>query len=570
VLSLGCGPGGPQVNSNTGPGDKQTTGKPGGLLRYKITSPLRTLNYLMADDEPSVITTFILTGGRLIAFDAIKQEHVPELAESWTMAEDGQTVDIVLRDGLKFSDGQAITTEDVAFTLAAVYDERTNSPVFRDGLLVGGKPIETKVIDDRRMQFILPEKVGAVENYLENLAILPKHALDADFQSGKLAEAWKVTADPAIVVTSGPFCIESVAVGERVSLKRNPHYWKTDENGNRLPYLDSIVLEVVSDANNAVTRLSQGTLDIADRIRTTDFAALKAAPGAVRPYDVGPGLATDHLWFNLNRTNKKGDALEKTPKYSWFSDKRFRRAVSHAIDRNSITANTLQGLATPLFGFVPAGNRVWLDPSASKTDYDLEKARQLLTDAGFTFRETDGKRELFDSEDRPVEFTLVVPAENEPRKLMAAVIQEDLAKLGMKVQVAPIDIQGVTERWSTSFDYDAILFGIAQTGVDPSGFASFLTSSGSVHQWQPKQKSPSTEWEARVDTLFAEQSKSIDRETRKRAFYEIQAIMADEMPIIPIASRHIITAVNSRVGNYAPSNALPYSLWNADRLFIRE
>ena len=553
----------PAGNSST-----QSTGRRGGTLVYRLTGPIKTLNYYLADDEPSVVATLFLINDRLITFDHEKQEHVPLLAESYTPAADGKTVDIILREGLKFSDGQPLTTADVEFTLKSVYDKRTGSPIFRDSLLVGGKEIQTKIIDDRKMQLIFPEKVAAVENYLENLAVLPKHTLEVDFKAGKLAESMKITADPKTIVTSGPFVVDSVQAGERVTLKRNPNYWKKDEAGVQLPYLDSLVLEVVPDPNNTFARLQQSTIDIADRIRASDYATLKTTPGPVEAHDAGPGLGTDHIWFNLNTAKKSGESLESGAKYKWFSNKQFRRAIAHAIDRSSIATNTLQGLATPLFGFVPAGNRTWLDPNLPKKEYDLEKARKMLAEAGFAQRDNGGQPELYDAQGNRVEFTLIVPAENEPRKLMAAVVQEDLAKLGIAMQIAPIDLKGVSERWQDSLDYDAVLMGTSQTGTDPSGFVSFLLSSGTVHQWHPKQQKPATEWEAKIDGLVTALSQESDREARKRMFNEIQAIMADETPAVPIVSRHVVSASNARVGNFSPASFLPYSLWNAERLFV--
>jgi peptide/nickel transport system substrate-binding protein len=566
-----CGPGGPPTaNSSSSSRPGPIDGKRGGALTYRFTTPIKTLNYYQADDEPSVALTLFLLNDKLVAMDHEKQAYVPSLAESYTTAADGKTVDVVLREGLKFSDGNPITTADVEFSLKGAYDERTNSPIFRDALLIGEKEIETKLIDERRMQLILPEKVAAVENYLENLAILPKHVLDADFAAGKLAETWKITADPASVVTSGPFMVDAVRTGESLSLKRNPNYWKKDAAGNQLPYLDTLVIEIVPDPNNTIARLQQGTLDIADRIRTSDFAALKTSQTAAKAVDAGPGLNTDHIWFNLNPAKKSGESLENNPKHKWFSDKRFRKAVAHAIDRRSISTNTLQGLATPIYGFVPAGNKSWLNSDAPKTEYDLERARAILGEAGFTARETNGASELFDREGNRVAFTMIVPAENEPRKLMAAVIQEDLAKLGISVQVAPVDFQGLSERWNTSFDYDAILLGLGLTALDPSSFAGLLPSSGAVHQWRPKQAAPVTEWEARIDELFTSQAQETDPAQRKQIFNEIQVIMAEEMPIVPIVSRHIVSAANERIGNHSPSSILPYSLWNAERLFVKQ
>jgi peptide/nickel transport system substrate-binding protein len=546
------------------------TAKRGGKIVYRITTQPKTFNYLLADDESSIMATVYLLGSRLAAFDHTTQQFVPALAESWKTAEDGVTVDVKLRPGLKFSDGQPLTADDVIFTLESIYDKRTNSPAFRDALLVNNKEIATKKLSDTELQFIFPEKVAGLENYFENLVILPKHVLGNEREAGKLAEAWKIDSDPAAIVTSGPFTVASSTPGQRVVLKRNPHYWRTDEGGIQLPYLDEMVLEIVPEANNAFARLGQQEIDILDRIRASDYAALRESGGPVKATDLGPGLSNDHIWFNLNKATKAGARLDDKPKYSWFNDTRFRKAVSHAVDRETIAKTTLQGLATPLYGFVPAGNRVWLDPDLPKTAYDIDRAKQLLAEAGFVRSGSDDAPVLSDAKGNAVEFTLIVPAENEPRKLAAAVIQQDLARLGVKMQIAPLDFAGLTERWSESLDYDAISLGLAVSGIEPSGFSTFLLSSASVHQWHPNQAAPATEWEARIDKLFADQSAELDVQKRKQIIYEIQRIIVEQSPIIPVVSRHIVSAANVRVGNHKPSTVLPYSLWNSEELFIAQ
>ncbi len=558
--------------SNTAPEKKiepRVAGKPGGTLTYRMTSAPKTFNYILAADEPSIVTTLYLLTSRLIEFDHRQQKYVPALAESVTPAADGRTVDIKLREGLKFSDGHAITSDDVIFTLKAIYDEKTNSPAFGDAMLVNGKKIEAKRVNDRSLQLIFPEKVAAVENYLDNLGAMPRHLLEKDLDGGKFAEAWKLTSDPATIATSGAFTVESSTPGERMTLKRNPHYYKKDEKGAQLPYLEKIVLEIIPDPNNTFASLNQGTIDIADRIRGTDFATLSSQSGPVQAHDLGPGLGTDHIWFNLNRATGEGKQLDNTPKYKWFSSKAFRQAVASAIDRKTIADITLKGLATPLYGFVSPANRVWINPNLTRLAYDTEKAKSLLKNAGFKQQGTADAPELFDAENNRVEFTLVIPAENEQRKLIAAVVQEDLARLGIKMQVVPVENQEVSARWSKTYDYDALLFGLSVTGIDPSSYANFLLSSASVHQWQPSQKTPATEWEAKIDKLFAEQANENDAAKRAAIFNEIQNIIADETPIIPITARHIVTAANGRIGNYAPSSIFPYSIWNADELFIK-
>jgi peptide/nickel transport system substrate-binding protein len=538
-------------------------------LVYRVTSPPKTFNYLLANDEPSILMAFFLLNSRLVEFDHSTQTYVPGLAEAWTTGPDGRSVDIRLRDGLKFSNGQPLTSNDVAFTLEATYDERSKAEVFRDALLINGKPISVKVIDDRNLQFVLPETIASPENYLYNIAVLPRNALEADQKAGRLSEAWKITAPPPSVVSSGPFVVASAAAAQRIVLTRNPYYWKRDAQGTQLPYLDELTVEVVPDANQARVGLDQATIDIVDRIRPTDYASLLNAGGAVRAFDLGPSLGVDYIWFNLNPAKPDGTRMNPA-KLAWFSDARFRRAVSMAVDRDSIARSTLQGLATPIYGVVSPANRVWASPDLPKIAYDLVQAASLLEEAGFTRRGAAHAPELVDAQGNRVEFSLLVPAENESRKLMAAVIQEDLAKLGIRMQVVPIEFAAITNAWTRSYEYDAILLGLSVTDLEPSTYANLMLSSGEAHQWRPSQKSPSTDWETKVDELFSEQARESDPEKRKLKFYEIQRVVADASPVIPIVSRHVVSAANGRVGNFSPSPMFPYSMWNAEELFIKQ
>src|ERR1041384_2171797 len=197
----------PPSNTATGTAkpEPRRIGTRGGKLVYRVSSPPKTFNYLLANNEPSLLTAFFLLNSRLVEFDHSTQAYVPGLAEAWTTGADRRSVDIRLRDGLKFSDGQPLTSSDVAFTLEAIYDERNQAGVFRDALLINGKPISVKVIDDRNLQLLLPETIAAPDNYLYNIAVLSRNALEADQKAGRLSAAWKIKATHASVISSGPF-----------------------------------------------------------------------------------------------------------------------------------------------------------------------------------------------------------------------------------------------------------------------------------------------------------------------------------------------------------------------------
>ncbi len=563
-----------------GPTSERSGSRRGGKIIYRVSSAPATFNYLQPSDENSLIVAFYLMGGRLIEFDHKNQQYVPGLAESLRRLDDGRTVEMTLRDGIKFSDGHPITAEDVIFTLRAIYDERTASPVFRDAMMIGNRQIEAQIEPrtpdgtdgqgGRRLRFVFPDVVASPENYLANLAVLPRHVLEADFDRGALRDAYGLTADLSRVVTAGAFAAESATPGERVTLKRNPHYWKKDSAGAPLPYLDQLVIEVVKDANNAFARLQQGSLDIYDRLRPADYAELRSQPGVTKISDPGPGLQIDRLFFNLNEGGIKGGVAPNPIKRSWFNDTRFRQAVSIALDRQTIASITLQGLATPLYGFVSPGNRNWIATNLPRIARDLERSRALLRESGFTTRGQQDRPELYDAKGNRVELTLIVPSASQPLKDTAVVIQGDLAQLGIKMQVAPIDFGDLQRRISESYDYDACLLVWSLSEPDPSSYVNFLSSGSPTRLWRPKQPKPATAWEARIDDLLATQARDTNPDHRRAAFNEIQQILAEQLPIIPIVARHVSAAANQRVGNYSPSPIFPFSLWNAEELFIRQ
>jgi peptide/nickel transport system substrate-binding protein len=564
ILLLGaalcsCRPSPPATRSQLALTGERTVGTRGGEITIRLSALPKTLNPLLVADEPSLLTNLYLLHARLIDFNHDTQTWAPALAERWQLENDGKTVSLSLRASLKFSDGHPLTSEDVVFSLAALYDKRTGASILRDALLVDGQPIIATATDVRTLRLVFPSAVAAPESYLTNLPILPRHILETDVAQGMLSNRWALTESFGNIVTAGPFVPTSRINDTAIQLSQNPHYWKQDQNGTPLPYLSRVTVEAISDANNTLLRLTQGSLDLADRIRASDFATLQSNSGDVRVYDLGPGLSTDYFWFNLNPG--KGTVV----KQKWFANKQFRQAIACAVDRESISHNTLRGLATPLYGFVSPGNRMWLAKDLPTAKFDLNQAKTLLQAAGFALRGA----ELFDAKGNRVEFTLLVQAENDLRKQMAAVIQQDLAKLGIDLQVAPLETQALMERWQKSFDYDAILMGLTVTDPEPSSYNNFLQSNSASHQWAPQQKTPATDWEKQIDDLVMAQSRELNAAQRHTQFFTIQHVMAEQMPIIPIVARHILVGAHQRIGNYRPSNIFPFSCWNIDELFIR-
>lgn len=548
-------------NASTG----RTTGVRGGRLVATDRNPPQTLNYLLAKDTYTFAVCSLLTG-RLVDLDHDTQNFVPALAESWQPGDGGRTVTLKLRDGLKFSDGAPLTADDVLFTLQVAYDEKLNT-IFRDALMIDGQPMKASKVDERTVKLELPRAVAAIEPLLYNVGVMPRHKLLAAYERGEFGKAWATTSAPAEFATSGPFVLKEFVGGQRTVLARNDHYWKKDASGTALPYLDELVIEAVPDANTQMLKFQQGEVDVLDNLRPADYALLVQQPGNLTVKDFGPGVRTDFLYFNLNDgKDADGKPFVDPAKRAWFADVRFRRAMAHALDRPAMVQNVFRGLATPLDGLVPPSNKRWVNAGLPRYDYNQSRAKELLQEAGFKL---NAQKALEDGAGHAVEFTLLV-AENQPeRKQMAAIIQEDLGKLGIKVNVAPVEAAAFNDFVLKKFTYDAAVHGSASTDTDPSSYSAVLKTDGTQHYWFMNQKQAGA-WEQQLNKAMEEQDVTSDPAARKQKFDEAQRVLAEQLPLIPLVVRHHVSGAKNTLGNYRSSPLPPRSLWNADELFWKK
>lgn len=562
IALTGCRQSSTTQNSSEG----RTTGTSGGRLVIADRNPPQTLNYLMAKDSYTFAVCSVMTG-RLADFDHDTQKFVPGLAESWQASDGGKAFTIKLRDGLKFSDGAPLTADDVLFTLKIAYDEKLNT-IFRDALMIDGKPIKASKVDEHTIKFELPRAVAAIEPNLYNFGVLPRHKLEAIYERGEFDKAWTTTATASDFAVSGPFTLKEFVSGQRTVLARNPNYWKKDSAGNALPYLDELVIEAVPDLNTQTLKLQQGELDVLDSLSPAQYVSLTQQSGNLNVKDFGPGFRTDFLYFNLNDgKDATGKPFVDPIKRAWFADVRFRRAIAHALDRPSMVQNVFRGLATPLDGIVPSSNKLWANSSLTRYDYNANRAKELLQEAGFKL---NAENVLVDSAGHAVEFTLLVAENQAERKQMATIIQEDLNKIGIKVNVAPVEASAFSDFVMKKFNYDAAVHGSASTDTDPSSYSALLKTDGTQHYWFMNQKQPTADWEQQLNKAVEEQDVASDINSRKQKFDEAQKIFAEQLPMIPLVVRHYVSAAKNNLGNYRSSALPPRSLWNAEELFWKK
>jgi peptide/nickel transport system substrate-binding protein len=541
-------------------------GKYGGRLVVPLRAEPKTLNPLLASDAPSREVISAMQGD-LVHINRATQLTEPALAKSWTVSADGLKYTLKLQDGLHFSDGHALDADDVLFSFQVYLDEKVHASQ-RDLLIVGGTPIGVRKVDAHTLLFQLAKPYGAGERIFDGLAVLPKHLLAKPYQEGKLSQAWSLSTAASEFAGTGPFRLKEYVPGQRLTLERNPYFWKADSKGNKLPYLNELVFLFVPSADAQVLRFQSGETDMISRLGAENFSVLSRQARGYTMADAGPSLEYNFLFFNLNDLGDKASP-ETARKQKWFREVKFRQAVSAAIDRDAIVRLVYQGRGASLWGPVTQGNKRWVDAAIQHPARSPERARQLLGEAGFSWKNGSRGESLVDASGAPVEFSILTSASNADRNKMATLIQDDLKQLGMHVQVVPMEFHSLLDRTSQTKDYDACLLGLASFDADPNSDINVWLSSGGTHLWNPSQEHPATPWEAEIDQLMEQQLTARTFEQRKKLYDRVQEILAEEQPMIFLASPDVLTGAKNSVGNFHPAVLEPYVLWNVDQLYLR-
>ena len=542
----------------------ETQGRAGGALRYALAGEPRTFNPLAAVENRSELVAY-LTAGRLLEFDASTQTVTGAVAKEWELAEDGVTMTLKLRRDLHFSDGAELSADDVVFTFERIYDQDSENAK-KETFLIEGEPIQVVPIDSHTLRLRFPRPHAAAEYILTQLPVLPKH-LFAEAEKN-IEMYWGLETPPEQMAGLGPFFLDQHQAGQKTVFKRNPYYWKVDRTGVQLPYLEELELHYVEDLDNQVLRLQAGQLDLIDYLLSPeDFLHLSNQGKPIEVANVGPSSRLMIYWFNQSPVPSGKETGSVRLKRGWFGQLEFRQAVSTAISRKTISRNVFQGQARPAWGLVPSSVQRWFAADVQKYEYSLESARALLRKAGFSWRRQRSREILLDSQGRQVEFEILTRSEGLEGKI-AAVIQNDLEALGMQVGIRQEEFRTVISRIGAA-DYDSVLFSLV-IPPEPADHMNVLLSSGQMHMWHPAQKQPATEWERRVDELMLEQVRTLDPKKRERLYDEVQQILSQQVPFIPLVNQDLLLAWNTSLKNVRASSLFPFALWNVWELYLED
>src|SRR5271170_6854823 len=329
----------------------------GGELKFCLRSEPKTFNPLKVEDDASAAIRY-LTGGVLVRVNRQTQELEPGLAVSWKVSKDGRQIWFRLRSGISFSDGTPFSAEDVAYTMQQLMDPALHSAT-GDAFRSGAGSVETKVISPSQISIRFPAPVAGLDRLFDQVAILSEHSPKKE------------------MAVLGPFMVADYKPGSSVLLRRNPNYWKTDEQGRRLPYLDSIQLDIQPNRDVELLRFKRGELDLINSLDSEYFDKL-AATSPQLVHDAGPSLDSEQLWFN---------EVAKSPipdyKKNWFRSATFRRAISEAINREDLSRVVFHGHAQPAVGPFSPANKFWFNSKLKPLAYSPDEALKQLQADGF-------------------------------------------------------------------------------------------------------------------------------------------------------------------------------------------
>jgi peptide/nickel transport system substrate-binding protein len=476
----------------------------GGQVIWSQTSDISTVNGLLTADYPTIYVTGAIFEP-LVGASPIDGQIVPALADSYEIAPDGKTYTFHLNKDAKWHDGTDVTAEDLKFTYDIALDEKSPNPR-RSTIL---QQLESyRVIDEDTFEMVSKEPFATfLYDVPWAVATMPKHIWE-----GVPPEEWpndpgSTGQDPARVVGTGPFKFQEWRQGESVTLVRNDDYYDT----NAVPVIDEYVMRVLPDPATEVEALQAGEIDIIEVIPAPQVEEVQNTEGL--QVEIYPGYSFSYIGLNMDP--------EKT---TLFQDQRVRAALFIAIDKEAIKNNIYLGLGEVARGTQPKLSFAYAPESIEETyDYDPERARQLLADAGWADTNGDG---IVEKDGQDFRFELLLPSGG------GAVTDQLLAELQQRWREIGVEMTPNLMEWSAmqdvtdkTHDFQALLQGF---GWDPSGNQGALFRCDSYEGGFNNLKYCNEEF----DRLDDQQLRELDREKRRELLIEQSKIVWNDLPVL--------------------------------------
>ena len=419
----------------------------------------------------------------------------PGLATEWNVADGAKSVTLTLREGIKFSDGTPITTEDVIWSLDRARDPQNGIWNF---LLSSVDSVTAP--DDRTILISLkrPDPTITAALTVFNSAIMPKDAfLSAEGET--MAE--KAENFGQAPVGSGAFVLDSWERGSEMKLIRNEHYWAEGEDGEKLPYLDGITFEVIPDDATRILRLQSGELGGAELIPFARVAELEADPSI--NMELFPSTRVQYITMNVRETIEGED--------NPLSDLKVRKAMTYAANKQAIIQTVTFGVGRPMTTFMSSATPLATD-NGPLYPYDPEKAKQLMAESAYP----DG-----------FETSILALAGNQDEIGIATALQQMWSQIGIDLEIQQVDNATRTDEYRRGV-FDMRVSAWTNDIADPGQITSYFAYSPTIDALHSGWKN------AEVDRLYEQSRSEIDPAKRAAQYARIQEIFNETGPTVPL------------------------------------
>ena len=540
--------------------DPASSAKKGGDYRESTISDYKTINPFTSAEAGSIPNSWMSLGTGLFTQDQTNDSFIPLMAESLPeISNNGKRFVVKIRQGMKFSDGQPITADDWITTYKIHTDDKVGSNAY-DSFFISDKPITVKKINAYTIQFDFPFTDATAYNKM-SYTPWPDHVFGKAYTAGgaeAVKKLWGLNVDPATVVTSGAFVLQSYSAGQRAVLKRNPNFgeWNKDSAGAALPYLDTVTLKIVKDQNASLASYLAGELDTYGPRNADDLAQITKAntAGSLKSTliaNVSPAASSQWITFNWNKADSPA-------KQKLFRDVRFRRAMSMIANREAMVQLALGGLGVPTYYSVYPVFKAYISDSAPKYPYNLDGATKLLAQMGFTKKGSDGI--LVNAQGQKLEFTLATNSGNTTRAQLGQIFTDEAKKIGVKVNFTPIDFNvlvGQLTAKGESRPFDAILLGLSGgDNIWPYG-TNVVQCGTNLHSYNnPTGGKCATAQEQLMTKLFYQGQGTVDQAARRAVGIQLLNTEAALQPVVFLVGGSFHVAYNNRLGGQFPRDQM--------------
>ena len=529
-------------------------GTVGGTWLTSINNDPKSFNTMLARDGDTGAVVGVLFD-YLADYDPCTREFLPNLASFEVVADeaaDTLTVIYTLRDDLYWTtladpDTRVkVTSDDIVFWYDEIEgDQELQQPGYAGQFIEMADGSEARIeverIDDLTVAFHYP-RIVANPILSTNMEFGPRYIYEPAKEEGGaegVLNLFSIDTDPATIPSIGGYYIAEYEPGVRVVAVRNPNYWKKDDAGVTLPYIERAVYQIVPDRNTEFLLFKEGNKD-AYSVRPEDLdELLDAEDPDYTVYNGGATLGSSFVSFNQNP-----DTMDPLV-YRWFSQTEFRQAMSSVLNRDRIASQVYRGLAEPALHFFARANPYFDESIRQRFDYDPDRARELLAAIGIR-PNAEGLME--DADGNHVEFNIHVGASNNVAVDIMNIFADELKQIGITGNVRPIDFQKLVEMLTSTYDWHVATASLG-SNYWPEGGSNVWQSKGNFHLWHPLQEEPYTEWEARVDHLYNEGRFTIDKEKAKAIYDEYQQLLLDQAPMIYVVYPLSFLAVRDKWAN---------------------